>query len=86
MIDGSQRVEFEDVQVLGMSDLFMMCQVGDQIVKVPSLQILPGTAISRHGDHGRLVLPRRVAIGLGLVSRSELKPTRPAILAHSSPS
>jgi hypothetical protein len=85
MIDGSQRVEFEDVQVLGMSDLLMMCQIGDQIVKVPSLQILPGTTISGHGDHGRLVLPRRVAIGLGLVPRSELKPTRPAILAHSSP-
>ena len=66
MIDGSQRVEFEDVHVLGMSDLVMMCQIGDQIVKVSSLQILPGTTISGHGDRGRLVVSRRLAIALGL--------------------
>jgi hypothetical protein len=67
MIDGSQRVEFEDVHVLGMSDLVMMCQIRGQIVKVPALQILSGTTISGHGDRGRLVLSRELAITLGLV-------------------
>jgi len=67
LIDGSQRVEFEDVHVLAMNDLVMMCQIGDHIVKVPSLRILPGTTISGHGDRGRLVLPRDLAARLGLV-------------------
>ena len=67
MIDGSQRVEFENVHVLGLSALVMMCRIGEQIVAVPSLQILPGTTISRRGDRGRLVLSRRMAINLGLV-------------------
>jgi hypothetical protein len=67
MTDGSQRVEFEDVSVLGMNDLVMMCQVGDRIVAVASLQILPGTTIAGQGDRGRLVLARHLAIRLGLV-------------------
>ena len=67
MIDGSQRVEFDDVHVIGINDLLMMCQIRNQIVAVPSMQILPGTTISGHGDHGRLVLTRRLAVSLGLV-------------------
>jgi hypothetical protein len=67
MVDGSQRAEFEDVHVLATGDLVMMCQIGDQIVKVPSLRILPGTTIAGQGDHGRLVLTRNLAIRLGLV-------------------
>jgi hypothetical protein len=66
MVDGSQRVEFENVHVLAANDRVMMCRIGDQIVAVPSLQILPGTTISRRGDRGRLVLARRMATNLGL--------------------
>jgi len=29
--------------------------------------MLPGTTISRMGDHGRLILPREVALNLGLI-------------------
>ena len=67
MIDGSKWVEFDNVHVLATGDLLMMCQIGDQIVKVSMLQILPGTTISGHGDRGRLVLSRAAAIKLGLV-------------------
>ena len=67
MTDGSQRVEFQDVHVIGANDSVMMCQIGDQIVAVPPRQILPGTTISGHDDRGRLVLPRPLAAKLGLV-------------------
>ena len=66
-MDGSQRVEFQDVHVLGANDVVMLCQIGNHIVEVSPRHILPGTTISGHGDRGRLVLPRNVAVQLGLV-------------------
>jgi len=41
--------------------------VGEKIVAVPPLRMLPGTTISQTGDHGRLVLPRELALNLGLI-------------------
>ena len=42
-------------------------RVGERIVSVPPLRILPGSDVWRVGDRGRLVLPRAVAHELGLV-------------------
>jgi hypothetical protein len=67
MIDGSTRVEFDDVEVVRHAALILMCRVGDKVVAVPPLRMLPGTTISRTGDHGRLILPREVALNLGLI-------------------
>ena len=67
MVDGWHRVEFNDVEVIGANELFMMCRIGNQTVAVPSLEVLPGTTISGDGDHGRLVLSQRLVFALGLV-------------------
>ncbi len=61
MMDGSDRVTFDDVQVL------LSCRVGRKFVWVPPRRMLPGTSIARAGDRGRLVLSREVALNLGLV-------------------
>jgi hypothetical protein len=67
MIDGSLRVEFDDVEVVRDTGLILMCRVGAKVVGVPSLRVLPGTTVRHMGDRGRLVLPRELALNLGLV-------------------
>ena len=67
MIDGSQRVEFRDVEVVRDTSLILICRVGTKTVGVPPRRMLPGTEIARPGDRGRLVLPREVALNLGLL-------------------
>ena len=67
MVDGSRRVEFDDVEVIRDASLILMCRVGMKVIAVPPLRMLPGTTIARMGDRGRLVLPREVALNLGLV-------------------
>jgi hypothetical protein len=67
MTDGSDRVTFDNVVVIRRTDLVVMCRVGTRVVAVPPLRMLPGTTISGTGAPGRLVLPREVALKLGLV-------------------
>jgi hypothetical protein len=67
MIDGAHPVEFADVRVLRANDLVMLCWVGSRLVEVAPQHILPGTTVSGQGDRGRLVLPRELAITLGLI-------------------
>jgi hypothetical protein len=67
MIDGSDRVEFDNVEVVRHTDLIVMCRVGWKVVAVPRRRILPGTTITRTDASGRLVLPREVALNLGLM-------------------
>ena len=47
MTDGTTRVEFTDVEVLDVGALLLTCRVGDQIVFVPRMRVLPGTTIRR---------------------------------------
>ena len=67
MINGSKRVEFDDVRVVNDTGILLMCNVGGKVVGVPRLRILPGTTVRWNGDCGRLVLPHDVALNLGLV-------------------
>ncbi len=67
MIDGSRRVVFDDVEVVRDTSIMMACRVGGMVVGVLPQWILPGTTITRTADRGRLVLPREVALKLGLV-------------------
>jgi hypothetical protein len=67
MTEGTDRVEFPEAEVVSENDLVLMCRVGERIVSVPPLRILPGSDVWRLGDRGRLVLPRDVARELGLV-------------------
>jgi len=67
MMDGTNRIELRDVEVVeGGDGLFILCRVGDKVVRIPSLRRLPGTTISWPGDRGVLVLEREFAVVLGL--------------------
>ena len=66
MMDGT-CVEFE-AEVLGSTTHLMRCRVGERIVGVPPLRLLPGTEVSRPGDFGKIVLPSDVANRLGLLT------------------
>jgi hypothetical protein len=57
MIDGTKRIEIENVEVLDASGLLMRCRVGDKTVGVPPLRLLPGSQVRWTGDRGRVVLP-----------------------------
>jgi hypothetical protein len=69
MIEGTKHVEFADVEVLDYGGPVMCCRVGDRVVWVPALRVLPGTEIKKQGDRGRLVLPPDLAVDLGLAGR-----------------
>jgi hypothetical protein len=66
MLDGTQRVEFSDVEVLAATDFVIRCRVAGKFVGVPALKTLPGTEVARRGDRGQLVLPLELAQKLGL--------------------
>jgi hypothetical protein len=57
----------EDVEVVGETDLTLMCRIRGRRVMVPRLQIDPRSTVRRTGDRGRLVVPRWLADDLGLV-------------------
>jgi hypothetical protein len=52
MIEEARRVEIADVEALDGGGLVMHCRVGNRVVWVPSLGMLPGTEIKRQGDRG----------------------------------
>lgn len=65
MTDGSDRLEFRDVDVLGYRGVTLRCRVGTRVVSIP-LHCTPGSTMCGRGDRRRLVLMRKVAIALGL--------------------
>jgi hypothetical protein len=66
MMDGTDRIEFPDVEVLDSGGLVLKCRIDGKTVRVPPLRMLPGTTVRRLGDRGMLVLERELAIELGL--------------------
>ena len=66
MVDGSDRVTFDDVEVAS-DGVILSCRVGKKVVSVPPRGMLPGTTIAHTGDRGRLVLARELALNLGLI-------------------
>jgi hypothetical protein len=63
----THSVAFEGVEVVKSRGLMLMCRVGDKLVAVPPLRTMRGTTISQTGDRGTLVIPREVALNLGLI-------------------
>ena len=61
-IEGSDRVEFRDVEALSYRRRSLVCRVGSMLVSVPPDRILPGSQVRRRGDRGKLVLTEAVAI------------------------
>jgi hypothetical protein len=62
-----ETIEFADVEVLDESVAALLCRIAARRVAVPSLLLQPGTTVRQPGDHGTLVIPRWLGIGLGLV-------------------
>ena len=58
---------FSDVEVVDDVGTALLCSVGDRRVWVPVLEIRYGTEVSKTGDRGSLIIPRRVAQQIGLV-------------------
>ena len=66
MIEATNRVVIADEEALDGGGVVMHCRIGNRVVWVPSLGMLPGTEIRRQGDRGRLVLAHDVAVDHGL--------------------
>jgi hypothetical protein len=67
MVDSTNRVVFDEVEVIEHGDLALRCRIGAKVVSIPPLRVLTGSTVSYPGDCGRLVLPREVAVHLKLV-------------------
>lgn len=68
MIDGLDRVEFTDVEVVNADALIVMCRVGTKVVGVPPRRMRTGTTIlAETGAKGSLVISREMAMNLGLL-------------------
>ena len=59
-------VEYADVQVLFDTGLSLVCLVDGIRVRVPTLLIQSGTEVRRNGDRGKLVIPKSLAVSIGL--------------------
>jgi hypothetical protein len=60
-------VVFDKVEVVRPVDIRLMVRVGDRLVSVSPLRVLPGTTGAQTGDRGRLVLPGELVLNVGLV-------------------
>jgi len=59
-------IEFSDVQVLFDTGMSLVCLVDGMRVRVPSHLMQSGTEVRSNGDRGRLVIPRSLAVSVGL--------------------
>ena len=68
-------VEYAEVQVLFDTGLSLVCLVDGIRVRVPTFLIEAGSEVGRNGDRGKLVIPKSLALSLGLASeRGEALP------------
>ena len=67
MMEGSDRVEFPNVEVLAHNEQVVLCRVAGKVVSIPAGSLLPGSTIRRQGDVGTMVLTRDVAETLALL-------------------
>ena len=65
--DSDARVMFGDVHIRRDTGLAWLCSVNGKEVAVPPLLTMPGTTVQWPNQrHGTLVIPRWLAISLGL--------------------
>jgi hypothetical protein len=67
MIDGTRRIELENVVAMSRTPSVLRCRVGPRIVCIPLWCMLPGTEVRKPSDRGRLVLPLQWAEQLRLL-------------------
>lgn len=68
-------VEYADAQLLFDTGLSLVCLVDGIRVRVPTFLLQSGSEVRRHGDHGKLVIPKSLALSIGLASeRGEALP------------
>ena len=62
-------IVFEDVEVIDERDGDLVCRVRGREVLVPAGEVgIDDRAVYRPGQRGRLVIPREVAVELGLLA------------------
>ena len=66
-MNGADHLEFSSVEVLADNDRVLLCRVDGRLVSIPRGQTMLGTTVGQRGDHGALVLTRKLAHMLGLV-------------------
>ena len=67
LMGSPDSVEFPDVEVVEDAGLMLVCLVNGKRVRVPVLQALPGSEMRWSRKRGKLVIPRPLAVELGLV-------------------
>lgn len=67
MLDGTNRVTFQDVYILTRNDAGVLCDVNGKVVCIPHRRLLPGSEIAAGGAHGTVVLERVFAQVLELL-------------------
>jgi hypothetical protein len=60
------EVAIEDVEVIGETELTLICRIRGRRVMIPRLQIDRRSTVRRVGDRGRLIVPRWLADDLDL--------------------
>jgi hypothetical protein len=66
MMEGTDRVEFPNVEVLADNQVVLLCRVNGKLVSIAPGRML-GTTVRQRGDRGAVVLTRELAQMLGLV-------------------
>ena len=59
-------VEYADVRVLFDTGTSLVCLVDGLRVRLPTLLVESGSEVARNGDRGKLVIPKWLAISVGL--------------------
>jgi hypothetical protein len=67
MLDGTDRVTFQDVYVLAENDDIVLCGVNGQVVGIPRRRLLPGSKIAAREDRSTVVVERALARFLHLL-------------------
>jgi hypothetical protein len=60
-------LKFPDVRVLFDTGMSLVCLVDGIRVRIPSHLMRSGTEVRAIGDHGTLVIPRSLALSVGLI-------------------
>ena len=65
--DETDLLLFDDVRVIAERSRVLLCLIRDRTVWVHRSHVGLGSNVNRRGDHGRLVIPKWLAVDLDLL-------------------